>query len=77
MRQALRNDLGLEMTDQQARAAVAAVVSAWESCREFSAKQSELKAEARVMGVVRPITQTEKQAMRSAYEQTYGTRGDG
>ena len=72
VRQALRNDLGLEMTDQQARAAVAAVVSAWESCREFSAKQSELKAEARVMGVVRPVTQTEKQAMRSAYEQTYG-----
>ena len=24
------------------------------------------------MGVVRPITQTEKQAMRSAFEQTYG-----
>ena len=24
------------------------------------------------MGVDRPVTQTEKQAMRSAYEQTYG-----
>lgn len=72
VRQALRSDLGLEITDQQVRAAVASVVSAWESCREFSSKQSELKAEARVMGVVRPVTQTEKQAMRSAYEQTYG-----
>ena len=73
VRQALKDDLAMEPVDQQARAAVAAVVSAWESCREYSTKQSELKAEARVMGVVRPITQTEKQAMRSAYEQAYGS----
>ena len=33
VRQALRNDLGLEITDQQARAAVAAVVSAASSRR--------------------------------------------
>ena len=72
VRQALKDDLAMEPVDQQARAAVAAVVSAWESCREYSTKQSELKAEARVMGVVRPITQTEKQAMRSAYEQACG-----
>ncbi|CAE7237303.1 unnamed protein product [Symbiodinium microadriaticum] len=73
VRQALKDDLAMEPVDQQARAAIAAVVSAWESCREYSTKQSELKAEARVMGVVRPITQTEKQAMRSAYEQAYGS----
>lgn len=73
VRQALRNDLNMEPVDQQARAAIAAVVSAWESCREYSAKQSELKAEARVMGVVRPVTQTERQAMRSAFEQAYGS----
>ena len=52
---------------------VVSVVSAWESCREFSAKESELKAEARVLGVSRPIAQTEHQAMRISYEKTFGS----
>ena len=72
VRAALRADHSLEATGQETRAAVAAVVSAWESCKEFSAKESELKAEARVLGVSRPITQTEHQAMRASFEKTFG-----
>ena len=73
VRAALKADHSLEATNQDTRAAVASVVSAWESCREFSAKESELKAEARVLGVSRPITQTEHQAMRISYEKTFGS----
>ncbi|CAE7378144.1 unnamed protein product, partial [Symbiodinium pilosum] len=73
VRAALKADHALEATNQDTRAAVASVVSAWESCREFSAKESELKAEARVLGVSRPIKQTEHQAMRISYEKTFGS----
>ena len=73
VRAALKADHSLEATGQETRAAVAAVVSAWESCREFSAKESELKAEARVLGVSRPITQTEHQAVRASFEKTFGS----
>ena len=73
VRAALKADHSLEATGQETRAAVAAVVSAWESCKEFSAKESELKAEARVLGVSRPITQTEHQAMRASFEKTFGS----
>ena len=73
VRAALKADHSLEATNQDTRAAVASVVSAWESCREFSAKESELKAEARVLGVSRPITQTEHQATRISYEKTFGS----
>ena len=70
MRAALKADHSLEATNQDTRAAVASVVSAWESCREFSAKESELKAEARVS---RPITQTEHQTLRISYKKTFGS----
>ena len=73
VRAALKADHSLEATGQETRAAVAAVVSAWESCREFSTKESGLKAEARVLGVSRPITQTEHQAMRASFEKTFGS----
>ena len=43
VRAALKADHSLEVTGQETRAAVAAVVSAWESRKEFSAKESELR----------------------------------
>ena len=73
VRTALKDDHQLEATDQASRAVVAAVVSAWETSREVASKETELRAEARVLGVSRPVTQTEKQAMRVAYEAAHGT----
>ena len=72
VRQALRDDLQVQENNLQNRAAVAGVVAAWEASREYAAKQAELKAEARFLGVARPVTQTDRAAMRAAYIATHG-----
>ncbi|CAE7853809.1 unnamed protein product, partial [Symbiodinium necroappetens] len=45
VRTALKDDHTLEATDQATRAAVASVVSAWETAKEYASKESELRAE--------------------------------
>ena len=72
VRQALRDDLQVQENSLQNRAAVAGVVAAWEASREYASKQAELKAEARFLGVARPVTQTDRAAMRAAYIATHG-----
>ena len=72
VRQALRDDLQVQENNLQNRAAVAGVVAAWEASREYAAKQAELKAEARFLDVARPVTQTDRAAMRAAYIATHG-----
>ena len=72
VRQALRDDLQVEESNLQNRAAVAGVVAAWEASKEYASKQAELKAEARLLGVTRPVTQTDRAAMRAAYVATHG-----
>ena len=72
VRTALKDDLRLEADSQSNRAAIAAVVSTWEASKEYSTKQNELKVEARVLGVTRPITQNERIAMRTAFEAEFG-----
>ncbi|CAE7268938.1 unnamed protein product, partial [Symbiodinium pilosum] len=62
--------------DLPSRAAVAAIISAWESCQHFAVKEAELKAAAKVLGVTRPVTQTDRMAMKVSYEKTYGTIED-
>eukprot|EP00439_Symbiodinium_sp_Y106_P016389 s9178_g2.t1 len=73
VRTALKDDHALEATNQASRAAVASVVSAWETSKDYASKESELRAEARMLGVSRPVTQTEKQAMRIAFEAAHGS----
>lgn len=72
VRQALRDDLQVEENSLQNRAAVAGVVAAWEASKEYATKQAELKAEARLLGISRPVTQTDRAAMRAAYVATHG-----
>eukprot|EP00439_Symbiodinium_sp_Y106_P005490 s11152_g1.t1 len=72
VRTAFKDDQALEATNQATRAAVASVVSAWETSKDYASKESELRAEARMLGVSRPVTQTEKQAMRIAFEAAHG-----
>ncbi|CAL1154777.1 unnamed protein product [Cladocopium goreaui] len=64
--------LQVEVSNLQNRAAVAGVVAAWEASKEYASKQAELKAEARLLGVTRPVTQTDRAAMRAAYVATHG-----
>ena len=44
----LKTGFCLEANSLERRAAIAAVISAWEACQQFAAKEQELRAEARV-----------------------------
>ena len=77
VREALKNDFNVDgATSLAYRAAVAAVISAWEACQQFAVKEQELKAEARVLGVPRPITQTDRAAMRASFVAAHGSIED-
>ena len=72
-RTALGRDLGIDPTaNAGARAALAAVVAAWQQASDTAEKERSLKAEARAMGLTKPLLQTERQAMRVAVERRLG-----
>ena len=72
-RTALGRDLGIDpAANAGARAALASVVAAWQQAADTSEKERGLKAEARAMGLPKPLLQTERQAMRAAVERNLG-----
>ena len=72
-RTALGRDLGIDpAANAAARAALAAVVAAWQQASDTAEKERGLKAEARAMGLPKPLLQTERQAMRVAVERLLG-----
>jgi len=73
VRTALAADISLEPADMSKRAAIAAVVAAWEACKDYSAKEAEMRAETKFLGIVRPVLQNERLAMKAAYENTHGS----
>ena len=74
VRNALKTDFALDgAADLPSRAAVAAIISAWESCSQGSRIEG---PEAKVLGVTRPVTQTDRMAMKVSYEKSYGTIED-
>ena len=58
------------------RSQVAAIVTAWETARELIAKETEIRAEAKVMGQPRVLQTHERQAMMKAVEAVYGVIPD-
>ena len=72
LRRALKADFSLEPDDLAKRAAIASVISAWEAAGQLNLKETELKAEARILGVAKPLTQTDRAAMRLAFETSHG-----
>ena len=78
VRGAMKSDFSLDgSANLAARSALAAVVCAWEACQRFSEKEAELKAEARVLGIPRPVAQTDRSAMKTSFESAFGLRGLG
>ena len=73
VRDALKADLALEPTDMAKWSAIASVVSAWEACKDYASKESELRAQSKFLGVTRPVLQNERLAMKQAYEKTNGS----
>ena len=70
---ALSEHLGMNAADSLAmRVQVASILSAWDAAREHVHKESAAKMDAKTSGVARPVTQTEHQSMRSAYEAQWG-----
>ena len=72
-RTALGRDLGIDPAANPAnRARLAAIVAAWQQAAGAAEKERSVKAEARVMGLPKPLLQTERHAMRVAVERTAG-----
>lgn len=77
VREALKNDFRLDQAASPAvRAEVARFISAWEVSKELAAKEQELKAESKVLGMPRHLQHSERQAMIRAVEAAYGKLQD-
>ena len=69
-------DFALPADSPENRSQIAAIVSAWETSKEYLAKEIELKAEAKILGQPRNLQIHERQAMLRAVEAVHGTLGD-
>ena len=76
LRTACLNDFALPADTPENRSQIAAIVSSWETAKEYLAKEIELKAEAKVLGQPRVLQIHERQAMLRAVETIHGTVGD-
>eukprot|EP00435_Cladocopium_sp_Y103_P032652 s3838_g8.t1 len=72
-RTALARDLGIDPAAGAAnRASLAAVVASWQQAADAADKERTTKAEARSLGLPKPLLQTERHAMRVAIERIVG-----
>eukprot|EP00435_Cladocopium_sp_Y103_P050988 s1843_g15.t1 len=69
-------DFAIPGDTPESRAQTASVVAAWETAREYMAKEVELKAEAKVLGQPRVLQIHERQAMIRAVEAVHGSLND-
>ena len=76
IRTACLQDFAIPGDTPQARAQTASVVAAWETAKEYIAKEIELKAEAKVLGQPRVLQIHERQAMIRAVELVHGALND-
>ena len=69
-------DFALPADSPENRSQIVAIVSAWETSKEYLAKEIELKAEAKILGQPRNLQIHERQAMLRAVEAVHGTLND-
>ena len=69
-------DFAIPNDNPASRAQTASVVAAWETAKEYMAKEIELKAEAKVLGQPRVLQIHERQAMIRAVENLHGHLND-
>ena len=72
IRQASLQDFAIPQDNPADRAETAAIVSSWGVAQEFIAKETEIRAEAKVLGQPRTLQVHERQAMVKAVEAVYG-----
>ena len=71
-----KQDFGLSDTTAEGRQQIAGIVAAWELARDVIAKESETRAEAKVLGQPRILQVTERQAMLKAVFAAHGQLGE-
>ena len=76
IRTACLHDFAIPQDTPDNRAQVAAIVTAWETAQEYVAKETEIRAEAKVLGQPRILQTHERQAMVKAVEAIYGVLGE-
>ena len=70
-RAALRAEVTVADTPD-GRAAVAALVAAWQTCYDMADQERRLKAEAHVLGLPKPLPSNDRMGMRHALERVVG-----
>ena len=76
IRTACLQDFAIPQDTPENRSQVAAIVSAWETAKEFLSKELELRAEAKILGQPKLLQIHERQAMLRAVEAVHGALGD-
>ena len=76
IRTACVQDFAIPQDTPEHRSQIASIVAAWETSKEYLAKEVELKAEAKVLGQPRVLQIHERQAMLRAVEAIHGVLGD-
>ena len=76
IRTARLQDFAIPQDTPANRSQVAAIVTAWETAIELVAKETEIRAEAKVLGQPRILRTHERQAMMKAVEALYGVISD-
>ena len=76
-RKAAKDDFGVDNATPEGRAQTASVVAAWELAKEYSSKETELKAESKILGQKRILQTQERQAMLKAVTDVYGKLNEG
>ena len=69
-------DFGLPDDNPEGRQQIAGIVAAWELAKDLIAKETETRAEAKVLGQPRILQVTERQAMLKAVIAVYGQLGE-
>eukprot|EP00971_Amphidinium_carterae_P212707 4221203-Amphidinium_carterae.1 len=73
LRSSLAKECGLDpTTGPENRRKQAAVLSAWDAAKELCTKETQLRAEARVLGEHRPPSTQERNTMRRAVQTRFG-----
>ena len=72
LRQALTDDFQMRPDSAANRAAIAAVVSAWESAKFAHEEEVKIRQEAKAMGTMRPLPHSDRTAMIRALERNQG-----
>ena len=71
-RSAITADFGIRPDNAADRARVACVITAWEAAKLIREEEAKLRAEAKVLGVQKPLASSDRAAMRVALETVRG-----